>query len=138
MARIPHKRDMIAAERRGELPRGTTEELRPTVYRRVCPACGESFKPFSTGHKGFCCGCCAYEWGRTTDEDKELRVLSKGIEVVIYESGLLGTIRSVQKDLSLLIDVEGLEEPLRLTSFDVERVQYLVITHTCRLANGSV
>lgn len=126
-----HKRDLVAAERRGDVERGTAERLQPTNSRRICPACGESFKPYSPGHKGFCCGCCAYQWGCAVDKDKSLRTISKGVEVVIYESGLPGTVRSVLADLSLVVDVEGLSEPLRLQANEVERIQYLVIDHSC-------
>lgn len=126
-----HKKDVVAAERRGEVDRGTAERLQPTAHRRICPACGESFRPFSVGHKGFCCGCCAFEWNKATENQPASRILAKGIEVVVYETGLFGTIRSVLPDLTLLVNVDGEEEPLHCTAKDVERIQYLVVAHSC-------
>lgn len=115
------------AEKRDLVPEGTADDIKPKRNWRVCPACGEEFRPLGEYYKGFCCGHCAFAWGEAAYQKTIDRTLANGVEVVVYESGMMGVITRVAnaEEIYVLVDNE-LE---MFTSKEVERIQYMIVDH---------
>lgn len=133
------KNALRGARRRGLVSRRTAQAAetiatRPRLRRRVCPACGGTFRPHSYNDKGFCCGCCSAAWGALYDARKLDRRLGVGVEVVVYASGELGTVVEELDGVRFVVRVEGGETLTVTPGLSAERIQYLTVTHGDRCA----
>ena len=123
-----NKKSLREAKKRDMVDAKTVQSVAPRIHRRVCPACGEKFRPVNEGQKGFCCGHCAYAWGVATDADATLRVVDMGLEVVVYETGQLGVVKAVLKQEEVVLLLED-GTKLTLPKKGVEPILYLEIEH---------
>lgn len=104
------------------------ERIMVPRHRRHCPACGESFLQQTANHKGFCCACCAFDWGEAQDAGRLDRRIAWGVEVVLYEEGKVGVVESVPSVEQAVVKM-GDGRRLTVVPREVERIQYLVVDH---------
>lgn len=136
---MTERQALKAAKRRGLLNGAEVQAVIPKRYRRTCPACGETFLPMTVNHRGFCCACCAFEWGERLDRSALDRRAGAGVEVVVLASGVVGVIERVESSEAAIVRAAD-GELLSVGSKDVERIQYLAVEHRgdCRRKQGAV
>ena len=117
-----------AAKKRGLVTKEQAEAVALPRHRRTCPACGETFLPLTADHRGFCCACCAYDWGEARYAGTLDRRVARGVEVVLVEDGAVGVVESAPDAEHAVV---AMEDGRRLTVGppEVERIQYLMVAH---------
>lgn len=122
------RKDLAGAKKRGLVSKREVESVKPTRHRRHCPACGDSFLPQTANHRGFDCACCAFEWGELRDRGQLDRRIGTGVEVVLLQDGLVGVVQRVPTTDQAEVRMED-GRALTVGPKDVERIQYLQVTH---------
>lgn len=125
---MTERQALKAAKKRGLVTKREAESLKPTRHRRHCPACGDSFLPQTANHRGFDCACCAFEWGELKDKGALDRRVGTGVEVVLLQDGLVGVVQRVLTAGQAEVRMED-ARVLVVGPRDVERIQYLQVTH---------
>lgn len=117
-----------AAKKRGLVTEEQVRAIALPRHLRHCPADGKTFLPVSAGHKGFCCACCAYDWGEQRERGLLDRRIAKGVEVVFYDDGKVGVVESVSSTEQAIVLAED-GRRLTVAPKDVERIQYMQTAH---------
>jgi hypothetical protein len=116
------------AKKRGLVTKEQARAVALPRHRRHCPACGETFLPVGSGHKGFGCACCAYEWGEARIAGTLDRSIRRGVEVILVADGQLGVVERVASADAAVVQMED-GRRLTVAPRDVERCQRMAITH---------
>jgi len=130
------RRELQGAVDRGIIDKDDAQFIVPTRRRRTCPACGSTFLPFDVGHRGFCCSCCAYDWGELNDHNNKLRDIESGDRIIRIVDGRVGHVIETQTPTEAVIEVD--KEQMLITIEQVEKIQFLDIQHRQDCLRGKV